>query len=170
MASWQHTITSCPSSRFSRRCAPISTPSDDESMNVVSVRSTMTCVRPSSIGADTRCLNSGAVKRSISPATETMWVSASTERSSIANVMAIADVSPRPRRCLILAECLVRRARVLQPDVQELLLALWSDAQLVGELLDHVADARHRGVDDQRVPATGAERADAQRERARAGL
>ena len=41
IASLEHTITSEPSSRRRRRCAPISTPSDDESMNVVSVRSTI---------------------------------------------------------------------------------------------------------------------------------
>ena len=54
--------------------------------------------------------------------------------------------------------------------MQVLALALRGDAQLVGELLDHVADARDRGVDDERVAAAGAQRADAQRERARTGL
>src|SRR4051794_12101889 len=170
MASLEHTMTSAPSSRRSRRCAPIRTPREDESMKVVSVRSTTTCVRPSSIGADTRCLNSGAVKRSISPATDTTCVSPSTERSSIAKAMAIALGDPRPRRTSILAERLVRRAGIFQTDVQELLLALRSDAQLVGELLDDVADARYRGVDDERVAAARAQRAHAQRERARAGL
>src|SRR3954447_1189776 len=170
IASLEHTITSEPSSRRRRRCAPISTPSDDESMNVVSVRSTTTCVRPSSIGADTRCLNSGAVNRSISPATDTMCVSASTERSSIAKAMAIADVLPRPGPFRILVGGLVRRAGIFQTDVQELLLALRSHAHLVRELLDDVADARNRGVDDQRVPTTGAQWPDAQRQRARAGL
>ena len=44
------------------------------------------------------------------------------------------------------------------------------DAKLVGELLDHVADAGDGGVDDERVAAAGAQRTDPQRQRARAGL
>ena len=63
-------------------------------MKVVSVRSTMTCVAPASIGADTRCLNSGAVNRSISPVTATMCVLVVDGRSSIAKAMAIERVIP----------------------------------------------------------------------------
>ena len=54
--------------------------------------------------------------------------------------------------------------------MQELALALRGHAQLVGELLDHVADTRDGGVHDERVAAAGAQRADAQRQRARTGL
>ena len=61
---------SLPPRAFSRRCAPISTPRLEESMNVVSVRSTITCSTPAAIGAITRCLNSGAVNRSTSPLTD----------------------------------------------------------------------------------------------------
>ena len=43
-------------------------------MNVVSIRSTITWSTPAAIGAITRCLNSGAVNRSISPVTETTCV------------------------------------------------------------------------------------------------
>ena len=45
--------------------------------------------RPASIGADIRCLNSGAVNRSISPATATTCVSSSTLRSAISKSIAI---------------------------------------------------------------------------------
>src|SRR4051794_33231159 len=170
IASLEQTITSEPSSRRSRRCAPISTPSEDESMNVVSVRSTTTWVRPASIGAETRCLNSGAVKRSISPVTATTCVSPSTMRSSIEKAMAIGRCHPRQTHSVIPAERLVRRAGVLQPDMEVLAFALRRHAELVGELLDHVADPRDRGVDDERITAAGPQRADAQAERARAGL
>ncbi len=61
-------------------------------MNVVSVRSTTTCSTPAAIGAITRCLNSGAVKRSTSPLTETTCASLPTARSLIAN--SIAMLSP----------------------------------------------------------------------------
>ena len=44
-------------------------------MKVVAVRSTITVDRPASIGSEMRRLNSGAVKRSISPATATTWAS-----------------------------------------------------------------------------------------------
>ena len=46
------------------------------------------------------------------------------------------------------------------------MLALGLDLDRVGELLDHVADARHRGVDDERAAAAGAQRPDAEVERA----
>src|SRR5690349_17244308 len=163
------TITSRPPWRRSRRCAPIRTPSEEESMNVVAVRSTTTCVRPSSMGAETRCLNSGAVKRSISPATDTMWVSASTERSSIAKAMAIAVGHPRRRRFSIPPEWSVRGARVLQADMEELALALWGHAEFVGELLNHISDTWDSGVNHEGVAAAGTQRTHPQRERARAG-
>jgi hypothetical protein len=48
-------------------------------------------------------------------------------------------------------------------------LARGLDRELVGELLDHVAHARHRGVDDERPSAARAQRPDAELERAGAG-
>src|SRR6185312_11452689 len=69
----------------------------EESMNVVPVRSTMTRSDPAAIGAITRCLNSGAVKRSTSPVTATTWMAASMRRSSIAKSMAI-DFAIEDRR------------------------------------------------------------------------
>src|SRR5687768_2846662 len=160
IASLEHTITSEPSSRRSRRWAPISTPSDDESMNVVPVRSTTTLLRPASIGADTRCLNSGAVNRSISPVTATMWVSVSTCRSLIAKSIAMSGyVMPGPSR----SES--SPVRVREPDVEELSIALGRDGKLVRELLDNVADARHCGVHDQRLAPALAQRTDPQQKR-----
>ena len=63
------TIASAPSRVRSRLTAPISTPSAVESTNVVSVRSTTIRTCPPSIDSASACLSSGAVKRSISPAT-----------------------------------------------------------------------------------------------------
>ena len=155
--------------RRSRRCAPISTPSDDESMNVVvgQVDDRRAC-DAASIGADTRCLNSGAVNRSISPVTATTCVSSSTARSSIAKVDGHRGCHPRRR-------VPIRRSSSRAPAYSSRTCRnsrspSGATRELVGELLDHVADARHGGVDDQRVAAAGAQRADAQRERARAGL
>src|SRR5262245_52495980 len=53
-----------------------------------------------------------------------------------------------------------------EPDVEELCLSLRTDDQLVRELFDHVTDAGHRGVDDERLAAALAERPDAQHQRA----
>src|SRR4051794_32392040 len=139
-------------------------------MNVVSVRSTITWVRPASIGAETRCLNSGAVKRSISPVTATTCVAPSTTRSSIEKAMAIASCHPRTRRIPIPSDRLGCGAGVLQAPVQVLALALGPPPQLVGELLDDIAHPRTRRVDDERVAATRAQRPDTQAQGARAGL
>ena len=54
--------------------------------------------------------------------------------------------------------------------MQVLRVALGLDGDVVRELLDDVADAGDGGVDDQRVAAPGPQRADAQEERAVAGL
>ncbi len=58
-------------------------------MNVASVRSTTTRPTSAAIGAMTRSLNSGAVKRSTSPVTAITCVSPSSRRSSIENSSAI---------------------------------------------------------------------------------
>src|SRR5688572_25561207 len=160
IASLSQTTTSEPPRSLRRRWAPISTPRLDESMNVVPVRSTTTLLRPASIGADTRCLNSGAVNRSISPVTATMWVSLSTCRSLIAKSIAMSGyLMPGPSR----SES--SPVRVREPDEQELSIALGCDGKLVRELLDHVADAGHRGVHDQRLASALAQRADPQEKR-----
>ena len=54
--------------------------------------------------------------------------------------------------------------------MEKLCLSVRTDRKLVRQLLDHVTDARHRGVDDQRLAAALAQRADAQEQRAVAGV
>src|ERR1044072_1580599 len=128
-------------------------------MKVVAVRSTITLERPASIGSDMRCLNSGAVNRSISPVTATTWVSSSMRRSLISKSMAIDLVVIRGR-CRFESS----PVGVGEPDVQELSLPFRGDGKLVGELLDHVADARHGSVDDQGLASALAQRADAEQQ------
>ena len=67
------TIVRTPSRVRRRLTAPISTPRAVESRNEVSVRSTTIRVRPPSTAAARADLSSGAVKRSISPATAMTW-------------------------------------------------------------------------------------------------
>src|SRR5438132_8565173 len=64
------TSESCPSLVRSRLTPPTSTPRVVESMNVVSLKSTITCLPPCPITSSNCCLNSGAVYRSTSPASE----------------------------------------------------------------------------------------------------
>src|SRR4051794_36384737 len=128
------------------------TPRLDESMNVVFERSTTSRRTPSSIGRLIRCLNSGAVNRSISPVTDTTWMSSPRRLSSIANSMAIIGALPCGDR--------FQSGRIGQAYVQVLRLALRLDGDVIGQLLDDVADARDRGVDDEGLAAAGAQRAD----------
>src|SRR5689334_20504290 len=67
------TIVSTPSRERRRFTAPMRTPSAVESRNVVSVRSTTIRIRPDSSASPRAAFSSGAVKRSISPATATTW-------------------------------------------------------------------------------------------------
>src|SRR4051812_40439981 len=69
------TSDSCPSLVRSRLTPPTRTPSVVESMNVVFVKSTTTCLPPWPITSSSCCLNSGAVYRSTSPASEMTYVS-----------------------------------------------------------------------------------------------
>src|SRR4051812_37126925 len=64
------TRESWPSFERRRLTPPTSTPSVVESMNVVSVKSTTTSLPPCPITSSNCCLNSGAVYRSTSPASE----------------------------------------------------------------------------------------------------
>src|SRR5919198_3035741 len=64
------TSDSWPSFVRSRLTPPTRTPSVVESMNVVSLKSTITCLPPCPMTSRSCCLNSGAVYRSTSPASE----------------------------------------------------------------------------------------------------
>ena len=133
-------------------------------MNVVSDRSSTSRERPASIRSDIRCLNSGAVNRSISPVTPTTCVSSSTFLSNL-------ELDRHRPRSPTRPGAGSRRSWPRRPAGRAgTHRVLGGHAELVGELLDHVADPGDRGVDDQRFPTAGAQRADAQRERARAGL
>src|SRR3954469_10143879 len=130
------------------------------------------------MAAVTRCLNSGAVKRSTSPLTAITCVCGSWRRSSISNSMAIAvrDRShTRGIRNLRRYEGLGNLGAAVavgQAYVEELarLGTSGRDLHRVRELLDHVAHAGHRRVDDQRLAAAVAQRTDAQGEPALPGL
>src|SRR4029079_4503936 len=65
-----HTSDSSPSFVRRRLTPPTRTPRVVESMNVVSVKSTTTCVPPLPITSSSCALNSGAVYRSTSPRSE----------------------------------------------------------------------------------------------------
>src|SRR5438270_386047 len=69
------TSESWPSFERSRFTPPTSTPSVVESMKVVPLKSTMTSLPPWPITSRSCCLNSGAVYRSTSPASEMTYVS-----------------------------------------------------------------------------------------------
>src|SRR3954464_3612645 len=71
------TSESWPSFERSRLTPPTRTPSVVESMNVVSVKSTTTSLPPWPITSSSCCLNSGAVYRSTSPASEITYESLS---------------------------------------------------------------------------------------------
>src|SRR6185312_245218 len=67
------TIVRTPSRERRRFTAPMRTPRAVESRNVVSVRSTTIRIRPDSSASPRAAFSSGAVNRSISPATATTW-------------------------------------------------------------------------------------------------
>src|SRR3954447_24993362 len=67
------TIVRTPSRERRRLTAPMRTPRAVESRNVVSVRSTTIRIRPDSSASPRAAFSSGAVNRSISPATATTW-------------------------------------------------------------------------------------------------
>src|SRR5215204_3546647 len=71
----EQTSESCPSFERSRFTPPTSTPSVVESMKVVFEKSTITFLPPFEITSSSCCLNSGAVYRSTSPASEITYVS-----------------------------------------------------------------------------------------------
>src|SRR6266705_2660622 len=70
-----HTSDSWPSFVRNRLTPPTRTPSVVESMNVVSLKSTITCFPPWPMTSRSCCLNSGAVYRSTSPASEITYAS-----------------------------------------------------------------------------------------------
>src|SRR4051794_25810661 len=132
------TIVRRPSRERSRLTAPIRTPSAVESRNVVSVRSTTIRVCPDSIASDRADLSSGAVKRSISPRTATMWRSASSDSWLRLNSGGI------PFLWLIVSGLGERHA-----DTQLLAVLARALVDLVGDALEHVADAGQRRVGDE---------------------
>src|SRR5438876_7617156 len=134
------TSESRPSCERSRLTPPTSTPSVVESMNVVSEKSTTTSLAPSPITFSRCCLNSGAVYRSTSPASEMTYVPSST-----LSVFTSKFICPPSRGSLTAAEPagleLVRKER-------ELLLRV-SDVRIVGGELDEAPV----GPDRERVEA-----------------
>ena len=138
-------------------------------MNVVSVRSTTTCVRPV---VDRR----GHALLELRGGEEVDLAGDGDDVGVVVDRPVFDRESHGHRGGIpgaaipIQAERLVAAPAYSRRTCRNSALALGRHAELVGELLDDVADARHRGVDDQRVAAAGAERADAQRQRARAGL
>src|SRR5437763_622293 len=83
------TSDSWPSFVRRRLTPPTSTPSVVESMNVVFVKSTITCFPPWPITSSSCCLNSGAVYRSTSPAREMTY-----ESSEICSVLMSKFMGP----------------------------------------------------------------------------
>src|SRR3954469_11476574 len=140
------TIVSLPSRERNRLTAPIRTPSAVESRNVVSVRSTTMRLWPDSIASARADLSSGAVKRSISPRTATTWRSASSDSWLRLNSggMEIPILSGRCERHAY-AQLLAVVARAL--------------VDLVGDALQHVADARERRIGDEPVGPPRGQRA-----------
>src|SRR6476659_1168944 len=127
------TSDSSPSFVRSRLTPPTRTPSVVESMNVVSVKSTTTCFPPFPITSSSCALNSGAVYRSTSPASEMKYRSPSSFtvlmskfKSRPPELSRVCAVSPR-RESLTLggrAERLdllarVRRVRIVRRDLDE---------------------------------------------------
>src|SRR5438093_9551648 len=161
-------MTSAPSRERRRLTAPISTPSAVESRKVVSVRSTTIRDFPPSIASVSFCLSSGAVNRSISPRTATTWRSASRGSSVRANSGGIGGglwQATWLKRC-------APSSRAEREFQREHLapVAAGLDADLVGDALEHVADAGQRRVGEQAARAALAELADVQLDRVAVGV
>src|SRR5919197_2359674 len=167
------TIVRTPSRERRRFTAPIRTPSAVESRNDVFVRSTTMRVWPDSTASPSADFSSGAVNRSISPATATTWRSSSIGSwvsKNSGGILAPTFTTPRATR---------RARRVFrhgppgsgggssgEPQPQDQLVAVGPPAglDLVGDPLEDVPDARERGVVQHRLGAPGAQPADAQLE------
>src|SRR5262245_109481 len=91
-----HTSESSPSFVRRRFTPPTSTPRVVESMNVVSVKSTITCLPPLPITSRSCALNSGAVYRSTSPTSEITYRSP----SSCCVLMSKFTLVPPELRCV----------------------------------------------------------------------
>src|SRR5919198_3828638 len=157
------TIVRTPSRERRRLTAPMRTPSAVESRNVVSVRSTTIRVRPDSSASPRAALSSGAVNRSISPATATTCLV-----SSIGSLLRLNSGGIGPSRLTDLAA--ERRAPLSRAEVQaqdELSgLAVGGGAGLhvVGDAIEDVAHAGQVAVGQQPAPAVRAQLPDPQLE------
>ena len=143
IASTSHATASRPPRALMRRCAPISTPRLEESMNVVAVRSTTTC---SAAGGDRRhhaLLELGAGEE-VHLARDRHDV----RRGVHAPILDRRTRWPCPAGSVPARAPVLIRAVVGEPDAQVLALAVGLDLEPVRQLLDHVPDARHGGVDD----------------------
>src|SRR5918911_1015855 len=97
------TSESCPSFVRKRLTPPTRTPSVVESMNVVFEKSTITWFPPCPITSSSCCLNSGAVYRSTSPASEMTYASSescSVLMSKFTSVPRLGRPGPLQRRSL----------------------------------------------------------------------
>ena len=146
IASVSQATISRPPRDFSRRCAPISAPRLEESMNVVSVRSTTTRSTPARDRRHHALLELGRG--------EQVDLAGDGDHVGLAAVDA-AVLDRELDRHRLSGVPVVR-----QPHVEELVTVLGLDVEPVRELLDHVPDARHGGVDHERPAAAGAQRPD----------
>src|SRR5512133_1884020 len=157
------TIVSTPSRERRRFTAPMRTPRAVESRNVVSVRSTTIRVWPDSSASPRAALSSGAVNRSISPATATTW-----RDSSIGSVLSVNSGGIGFSR--LTDRAAERRAPASRTEVQTqdqlagLAVGRGARVHVVGHAIEDVAHAREVAVGQQPAATVGAQLADAQLE------
>src|SRR4051794_30532515 len=157
------TIVRTPSRERRRFTAPMRTPRAVESRNVVSVRSTTIRVRPDSSASPRAAFSSGAVNRSISPATATTW-----RVSSIGSLMrlnsggiglsTLTDLAARRRVALSRAEVQAK------DELGRLAVGVGPGLDVVGHAVEDVADAGKVAVGEQAARPVGSQLADAQLE------
>src|SRR6476620_4162348 len=135
------TSDSSPSVVRSRLTPPTRTPSVVESMNVVSVKSTTTCFPPLPITSSSCALNSGAVYRSTSPASEITY------RSPSSCSVVISKFTLRPPELLRICAVSPRRESLTLGGRAERLdlLARVGRVRIVGRELDECLVRRDRG-------------------------
>src|SRR6478735_7787738 len=150
------TIVSTPSRERRRLTAPIRTPSAVESRNVVAVRSTTIRVLPDSSASPRAAFSSGAVNRSISPATATTWRASSIGSLVRVNSGGIGFVRLTDRTAERRAPCSAVEVQA-EDELASVPVRHRAGLDVVGDAIEDVPDARQVAVGQQLLRPVGAQ-------------